>query len=309
MPLDPQVKKFIEILEKTGMPDLRKTPTSKLREYFDVSAVLPPKVGIRTVRDLDLKNGNWSVKARIYDDDNSDGAIIYFHGGGFFFGNIETHDAVCRNIAKYSKTKVISVDYRLAPENKFPAAADDAFNSYRYFLENAESFNISKNRIAVMGDSAGGNLAAVASLMARDKGVKVPKLQVLVYPVVAPDAFSRSYVEYGNLFLTRELMAWFSQQYIESPADLFNPYFSPALSPDLCGLPETIMITAEYDPLRDQGESFASMLRENDIPVTSIRANGLIHGFLSNFHIFDSAYNVLKVISAIAGEKLRSEEP
>lgn len=296
MPIDPQVRKYLDAMSKVSVPELNKTPIEDLRKIFDTPASGAPKVKISVVEDMILDTDAAKLPARLYDDSNSDSLVLYFHGGGFVFGSIETHDSLCRRIAKYSGSKVISVGYRLGPENKFPVAQIDAFNSYLYVLKRSEELGVDSDKIALMGDSAGGNLAAVASLMARDKGIKLPRLQVLVYPSTGPDMTSKSYLEYSSIYLTKELLNWFSSQYLNSIEDALNPYFSPILA-DLSGLPEAIVVTDEYDPLLEQGETYSATLRDSGVPVTSIRVNGMIHGFLSNFHLFRAADVSLMMIS------------
>ena len=207
--------------------------------------------------------------------------LVYFHGGGFVLGNLEMADRPCRELANGSGCVVVSVDYRLAPEHKFPAAPDDAYAVTRYVAEHAEEFGIDLDRLAVGGESAGANLAAVTALRARDAGTPRPAFQLLVYPQVTFDDDSPSMREFGDgHFLTRSSLDYFAKHYFASEADRTHPFASPMLA-DLRGLPPAFVITAECDPLRDQGEAYASRLRAAGVTVESKRYEGMIHPFFS----------------------------
>jgi len=207
--------------------------------------------------------------------------LVYFHGGGWVVGNLDTHDSCCRALAANAGSAVLSVDYRLAPEHKFPAAAEDAYAATCWVAEKGVSFDLDPARIAVGGDSAGGNLATVVCLMARDRSG--PRLchQLLVYPVTNYSFDTLSYRENAEgYYLTHEKMIYFWNQYLPDEASGRHPYASPLQAEDLAALPPALIITARYDPLRDEGEDYANRLRLAGVPVKLSRYESMIHGFL-----------------------------
>ncbi|MCL6577175.1 MAG: alpha/beta hydrolase [Kyrpidia sp.] len=209
--------------------------------------------------------------------------LVYAHGGGWVLGDLDGVDDTCRALAELAQCVVVSVDYRLAPEHRFPAAVEDVFHAFRWAVREAASMNADPRMTAVGGDSAGGNLAAVVALRARDEGGPIPGAQVLVYPITDYNFQTRSYQENGDgYFLTREGMEWFWDQYLARPEDGQHPWASPLKAASLAGLPPAFVLTAEYDPLRDEGESYAARLQAEGVEVTSIRVDGLIHGFFTN---------------------------
>jgi acetyl esterase len=216
-------------------------------------------------------------------------ALVFFHGGGFVVCNLDTHDRLCRNLANASGCVVVSVDYRLAPEHTFPAAAEDAYSATRYVAEHAAEFGVDATRIAVGGDSAGGNLAAVVALMARDRGGPPLTYQLLIYPLTDWVDTSPSMQEYGeNHFLSHAVMGWFADCYVPSAGDRRTPYASPWYA-DLAGLPPAMVITGECDPLRDQAEAYARKLQNAGVSVVQKRYEGMIHPFFSLPAIIDPA--------------------
>lgn len=217
--------------------------------------------------------------------------LLYFHGGGWVTCNLDTHDSLCRSLANGASCIVVSVDYRLAPEHKFPAAVDDAYAATRWASDNAESINGDSNRIAVGGDSAGGNLAAVVSLMARDNGSPSLRHQLLIYPVTDLSSFdTKSYREHGEGYiLTRDSMEYYRGHYIRRDEDALNPYASPLLAQDLSGLPPALVMAAEFDVLTDESNAVANRLRRVGISVTYSCYEGMIHPFLSLAGMVDRA--------------------
>jgi acetyl esterase len=208
--------------------------------------------------------------------------LVYFHGGGWVVGDLESSDGLCRILANTSGFIVVSVDYRLAPEHPFPAAADDAYYATRWVSINASSFAGDPSRIAICGDSAGGNLAAVVAQIARDCGKPAIQFQLLIYPVIDAACDTPSYSENAEgYFLTRDAMRWFWNHYVRSDADRNHPYASPLRAKSLAGLPSALVITAEFDPLRDEGERYAEGMRAAGTPVQLTRYDGMIHGFFA----------------------------
>ncbi len=308
--VDPDLKILIEMAASQKF-DYTKMKAQDIRNLMDeyANSMNTQKIDIKEVNDLNIELSGRTLKARFYNDSDSEKMILYFHGGGFVFGNIETHDSLCRLIAKTSKLKVISIDYRLAPENKFPDAVNDAHDSFMYLYNNSDAFGINKNLIAVSGDSAGGNLIVSMCLMARDKGEALPALEILFYPSLAPDNFSKSFEEYSeNYFLTGNDIMWFASQYLKSMDDMINPYFSPLVVDDFSGLPPAIVVTGEYDPLRDPAETYVKKLRKSNVNAVGIRASGMIHGFATDFEISYAAKNIVKMVYSIVPDMIQEKK-
>jgi acetyl esterase len=232
--------------------------------------------------------------------------LVYFHGGGWVIGSIETHDALCRELTMEAGVVVVSVEYRLAPEHKFPAAADDAYAAVRWVAQHAAELGIDPARIGVGGDSAGGNLAAVVALQARDLGGPPLALQLLIYPITCDDLGTPSYVENAEGYmLTRADMAWFWSQYLSDPAQGDDPRVSPLRAGDLSGLPPAFILTAEYDPLRDEAEAYAARLEQAGVPVRMRRYDGMIHGFLRRLTLLDQGRVALDEVAKGIRDALR----
>jgi acetyl esterase len=229
-------------------------------------------------------------------------ALVFFHGGGFVICNLDTHDRTCRNLAHAAGCVVIAVDFRLAPEHKYPAAVEDAYAATKYIAEHAAEFGIDPNRIAVGGDSAGGNLATVTALLSRDRGGPRLKFQLLIYPVTDLEDSSPSMQEFGHdHFLTLEAMDWFTENYLPRREAAREPSASPLNATDVRGLAPAMILTAECDPLRDQAEAYARKLQSAGVPVELKRYEGMIHPFFQFGGILDTA----KVALEDAGSALR----
>ena len=307
MALDPDIAKVLQMISELRVPNLRDLEVKDIRNLVDNNMLMKENIEIGRVADMSL--GDENIQARLYEPkDATKSLILYFHGGGFVFGSIESYDSVCRRAAMESRSKVLSVAYRLAPEHKFPTAVEDAFTSYVWARENAMDLDIDPSRIALAGDSAGGNISAVVSLMVKDRGLEKPRLQVLFYPSLGADFFSKSIREFSDVFFltTRDMLGWFGEMYLRDLTDILNPYFSPIVNPDLSGLPEAIIITAENDSLRDQGEAYIEKLRSAGTPVTGIRAMGMIHSFLKFTPIVPAAADITNMIWSLVGKKLGS---
>ncbi len=297
--VDPDFKTLIELSKESA--DIASMKPEIIRNFLDQSSISSQgdKVNIRHVEDAEITLMDRNLHARIYDDAESENALIYYHGGGFLFGNIETHDNLCRFIASESGVKIISVEYRLAPENKFPDAFNDAYESFHFINKNKEKFGIS-GKLAVGGDSAGANLCAALSQKCADTLSDKPVLQLLFYPSLAPDNFSRSFMEYSNGYvITGKMIEYFGSLYSRDMTDFINPYFSPLLANDFSKLPPTIMVSNEYDPLRDPQETYVKKLRESGVRAVGIRGIGMIHGMATDFEISDGAKTIVKMVSRI----------
>jgi acetyl esterase len=279
MPIYPETKRFLELIPEI---DPEQIGVEAFRKGFRELAQMLPREPVDHIEDIKIKGTQCEIPARVYTPalGKSVGGVVYFHGGGFVIGDVESYDPFCRALANASRSVIISVDYRLAPEYKFPTAVNDAFDSVTWALKNSERFGITQGIVAA-GDSAGGNLSAVCALKCRDARMGL-KAEVLLFPFTSFDVASRSSVEYADsLFLTRKQGAWFGAQYLSRPEDALSPLFSPILSGNLGGVPPSLVITAEYDPLRDQGEAYADMLAKAGATVTSIRVRGVTHGFIA----------------------------
>ncbi|MED1470775.1 alpha/beta hydrolase [Bacillus salipaludis] len=302
MVLNPKMKYFIENL----LPKYPEGYTPTLEDIrARVSTVPPGSVeAVHNVYDRTIPGPESDIPIRIYtpEGDGPFPIVVYFHGGGFVYGGLESHDAVCRSIVKASQHLLVSVDYRLAPENPFPAAPNDCFTAAKWVYQNAVELNGDPTKLSVAGDSAGGNLATVVALMAKEQdGLEITK-QVLLYPVVdhyQPEKYA-SYIENGSgYFLTTDAMALFSRLYVQSDEYAEDYHAAPITAPDLSGLPPAFIITAEFDPLRDEGELYGEKLRETGVSAVIRREKGLIHGFFNLFSLIDSKEDILNTYEAI----------
>lgn len=266
---------------------------------------------MQQVRNLQIPGAAGTLPLRIYTPTASTTAlpiILYFHGGGWVLGDLDSHDNLCRTLAASTDAIVVAVDYRLAPESIFPAALDDANTALRWVVANAASFNGDSTRIAVAGDSAGGNLAAALSLLTRDQQGPPIAAQVLIYPAVDLSNLDRpSTVQFATgLFLTRARMAWFIDQYVPDKSTRNNPLVSPLLASDLQQLPPALVITAEFDPLRDEGEAYATALAQAGVDTRQQRFAGVIHGFASMDRWFPEAQQATELIADFLREQFNS---
>jgi acetyl esterase len=284
MPLDPEAKVVLDALSSVPLPDLWSTSAAEFRALTSALRAPAPEVRVARVENRAIPGPSGSIPLRLYWPlDAPSGelpALVYFHGGGWVIGDLESHDGTCRELANAARCLVASVDYRLAPEARFPAAADDCSAATAWVAQNAAALGVDRARIAVGGDSAGGNLAAVVALRARD--ARAPSLvhQLLVYPVTDCAFETGSYHDNAEgYFLTRDMMRWFWQQYLEKPEQGADPSASPLRAPTLAGVAPATVITAEFDPLRDEGEAYAKRLERAGVPVSLTRYDGMFHGF------------------------------
>lgn len=301
MPLDPQVKAFLDQREAASPPPFEALTPKEARSAVVVEAMtLGPPEPLVAVHDRNVPGPGGDVPVRIYvpDEKRPLPVFVYFHGGGCVVGDIPTHDTICSSVANAAGCLVVSVGYRLAPEHKYPAAAEDAFAATEWVREHAEPIGGDPRRVAVGGDSAGGNLAAVVSLMARDRRAPLPALQVLVYPITDYNFDTPSYSENADGYLlTRQTMKWFWEHYLPDEEAGREPYASPLRAENLSGLPPALVITAQYDPLRDEGEAYAGRLREAGVPVDLTRYDGMIHAFFRKTAQFDKAKTALEEVA------------
>ena len=287
----PQAQMLLDGKAASGAPPLWELSPDEARAGVDAnSAIIPAGPELESVREIVIPSQAGGMAARVYSpSESAPGLVVYYHGGGWVVGSVDGWDSSVRALAVASGCDVVSVDYRLAPEHVFPAAADDAYDA---LIWAAAPSGLAQGRpVVVAGDSAGGNLAAVAALRARDFGGPPIALQVLVYPVTDCDLDRRSYREYDGdeYIVNRRDMAWFWDRYAPDPATRANPYASPLRAPSLAGLPPAYVVTAEHDPLRDEGFAFADRLRAARVPVEHRHYGSQIHGFFSFTGVLDDA--------------------
>jgi acetyl esterase/lipase len=289
MPLDPQAQQVLEQIAALGLPPNHLVSPSQAR----INMKSRPRAAgpeVTRVEDRLIPGLGVDIPVRIYTPTGSGPfpILVWFHGGGWVVGDLETADPTARHLTVGAKCVVISVDYRLAPETKFPGAVDDCYAATVWAAQQATRINGDPSKIAVGGDSSGGNLAAAVALMARDRGGLSLAFQLLVYPVTARDFDMLSYRHNAEGYgLTLDAMRWYWDLYLQHPDDASNPYAAPLVAENLKGLPPALVITAECDPLRDEGEAFAKRLQAAGVPTTYSLYDGMIHGFFGMTAVLD----------------------
>jgi acetyl esterase len=282
MPVDPQIQALLDM--GTGVPATNTLSVAAARTQYEARiGLMAPAAHIATVTERTVQGPGGDLKLRIYRPvgEGPFPLLVFFHGSGFVLCSLDTHDGMCRNLCAGAGCVVVSVDYRLAPEHKFPAGLDDCVFATSWVSEHAAELEGDAGRVVVGGDSAGGNLAAAAALRIRDEGGPALLGQLLIYPVT--DYYTPgtpSYRENADGYgLTRDTMVWFWDHYLSDPAEAAEPYASPLRARDLSGLPAALVVTAEYDPLCDEGEYYAAKLRAAGTAATTSRWDGMNHGF------------------------------
>jgi acetyl esterase len=303
MSLDVNVKALLDQLKAAALPKLWELGPQAARAATKASIFRGGDTPIGKSEDRVMAGPAGNIRLRVYTPVGAQDAVlpglVFFHGGGFVIGDLETHDDLCRCLANGSGCRVVSVDYRLAPENCFPAAIDDCFAATKFVAAHAAEFGIDPQRLAVGGDSAGGNLAAVVAQLAKIEGPKI-RFQLLIYPVTQlgqPDMPSMRENAKGY-FLEREGMDWFTRMYCPDAAHRSDPRLSPLLAKDLSGLPPAYVVTAGFDPLRDEGKAYADKLAEAGVPVTYVNYPNMIHGFFSMRSVIRKAREAVDVAAA-----------
>ena len=296
--LDPDATAVYKALQEAGRPPYETVTPAEARQLYLAGRVVsnPEPPELESAEPLSIPAPHGAIPARIYTPKTLRKAnglapcLVFFHGGGWVIGDLDSHDVVCRKLAHEGELIVISVDYRLAPESKFPAAVDDAIAATKWVAANAKQLGIDSSRLMVGGDSAGGNLAAVVSLAARDgDGPKIAG-QILIYPATdfAMKHPSHSEPE-TSILLTHAVIKWFSNHYLTGPGDIDNWRASPARASTLAGLPPAYVLTAGGDPLRDEGDEYAARLKEAGVPVTYRHFPGQFHGFFTMGKLLNQA--------------------
>jgi acetyl esterase len=311
MPLEPQSQRLLDAAIAVGAPPLHTMSVERARR---MDAQRPVNMKDKRIPSIDtedrmiLSEGG-RMRCRVYRP-GGEGFLpifVYCHGGGWVMGSIESgSDTFCRLLAVLANVVVVSADYRLSPESKFPDALNDAYTAMTWARENAASLGGDASRLAVGGDSAGGNLAAAVCLMAKAKKYDGIRYQLLIYPVLdylLPG--TRSYRDNGSGYLlTRDDMAWFWGHYLREGEDVNNPYICPLRAGDLSGLPAAHILTAEFDPLRDEGEAYARKLRDFGVSVRLDRFEGLMHGFITQWQVIDKGLEAIYAVSAAMKDRL-----
>ncbi|MFX3658022.1 MAG: alpha/beta hydrolase [bacterium] len=291
MPLAPEYQAMLNELAAQPGPAIAELAPADARALYRLMRPANPDLAVARVEDRRIPGPAGEIPLRVYTPagDGPFPVLVNFHGGGWVIGDLETADAVCRDIARTAGCVVVSVDYRLAPEHAFPAAVEDSFAATAWVADNVRMLN-GNGRLAVGGESAGGNLAAVVSRMARDRGGPQIDFQLLLYPVTDCDLERPSYQANGQGYLLElATMRWFWDQYCPDHAQRRSPDASPLRADDLSRLPPALVVTAEFDPLRDEGEAYAAALRDAGVAAEAVRYDGLVHDFFATAQIFQAS--------------------
>jgi acetyl esterase len=299
MPLDPQIKVILDQIEALGLPPHYEVGAVQARAN---AASRPRAQGpdVTAVENRSIPGPDGQMPIRIYKPAGTGPfpAIVWAHGGGMVIGTLETCDYICRHLCVNGGCVVVSVDYRLAPEHTFPAAPDDFYDATKWVADNADAIGVDVGRISVGGESAGANLAAVAALMARDRGGPALVHQTLINPMLDTDFDTASYLENAEgYFLTRKTMMWYWEQYLGSDAGTKDPYAVPLQAKDVSGLPPALLIVGEFDPLRDETEAYAGRLQAAGVVTTCTRYDGGVHNFFNMPPSVDKATQAVAQIS------------
>ena len=293
MTLHPQAKVVLDQLASLQMPALWEVSAEEARENSRARRVMPENPEqVHDVQNRSVPGPGGDIPVRIYRSSAAGDhpLLVWYHGGGWVIGDLDMADPSCRALANHAGAVVVSVDYRLAPEHRFPAAIDDCYAATVWAVEHAAELGADPARVAVGGDSAGGNLAAAVALRARDESGPAIGHQLLVYPVIERNFGTASYRDNAEGYLlTKQAMEWFWDHYMGPGGDDQSPYVAPIKAKSLAGLPPALVITAEYDPLRDEGEAYAKALEAAGVPVTCTRYAGQIHGFFGMGGVLDDA--------------------
>jgi len=302
-PLDPKAKALLTAIAMAGPPNFAELPPSVARQEVDVAydRMRIPTVPVHSIRDFVVPAAGRNIPVRVYHPGTTGTlpVMVYFHGGGWVFFHLDAYDPICTHLCIATGSIVVSVEYRLAPENKFPAATDDCLEATKWIFKNLEQWNGNPSAFFLAGDSAGANLATVTALRIRNEGGPAVRGQVLVYPVTDYLNPERgSYVEFAEDYgLTREAMKWYWDQYLASEKDADDPKVAPLAEPDLSGMPPTMVIISIYDPLRDEGMAYAQRLQEAGVEVHLSIYEDMIHGFLSYIGILPQAHQAIEEIA------------
>lgn len=307
--LHPQIVRAIEAMQRAGLKPIESLSPAEARRQMEETAMSrkAEPLPVARVEERMIAGPAGPIRTRLYWPEAGGGAagpelpaIAYYHGGGHVIGSLDTHDLIARNLCHGAEALVVSVDYRMGPEHKFPAAVDDSFAALEWLHANAASLGADPGRLGVHGDSAGANLAAVVALMARDRGGPRLRLQSLVYPVADYTLSAPSYATYaeGYGLLTRAAMQWFQRHYLRSPADAEDWRASPVKAPNHAGVAPAVIVTAECDVLHDEGVAYADALRRAGVDVEYREYAGMVHAFFGMVPAVDDAMNAQRAVWA-----------
>lgn len=300
MPLNPQAEAFLKQLQDEEVPAFYEMTVLEARAFeAGLEEIQGDVQEVTEVRDILVPGEAGEIPVRIYDPapEKTLPLVIYLHGGGWVMGSIGVVDRPCRQLANAAECMVAAVEYRLSPETKFPGPAEDCYSVTRWLAEHSDELGFDRGQLGICGDSSGGNLAAAVTLMARDRGGPHISYQLLIYPVTAPEHESphQSYVDNGEGYMTtRGDMRWFWEHYVTSVEQARDPYASPLLADDLAGLPPGMVITAEFDPLRDEGIAYAERLQNAGVDIELKVFSGAIHGFFWMNGVMDTGHELLE---------------
>ncbi|MEC5387123.1 alpha/beta hydrolase [Uliginosibacterium sp. H3] len=316
MPLDSRAKSLLEMLNRIEAPRLEDQPVTFARRNFEklMFAYRPDAPAIDSAQDMEIARKDFAggpLRARLYKPRNATETLpvlLWLHGGGWTLGDLACYDTFCRSLCAEAQCAVLALDYRLAPENRFPAALDDALWALRWLKREAAGLGLDAARLAIGGDSAGGNLAAAACHMLREEDSNdIPlSFQLLVYPATDQTSQRASHEQYAEgHFLDRASISWFQHNYLPSESDYFDWRASPLLATDFDGLPPALIVTAECDPLTDDGRAYAEKLAEHGVPVRYSEYAGMIHGFVTMGRILPDAGRAITEMAEALREALR----
>ena len=301
MTLHPQAEAILEARDKAGLKPIEELPVADARLLAERSAAVLPVLPVDRVEDRTVPSPTGDVPVRIFWPEHPEGGVVavYFHGGGWIMGTLDTTDPTARELANLSRAVVVVVGYRLAPEHRYPAAFEDAVTATSWVLANAESLGGRADRVVLVGESAGANLAAAVAIDARDRDLPPCARQILVYPPVERHSARPSMVENAEGYLLHAATvsyAW--DQYLGDHTDADDPHATPMVARSLRHLPPALVITAEHDPLRDEGEAYADRLRADGVPVVQVRYPGMFHGFFTMTAFLDAARQAMAEVAA-----------
>lgn len=292
--LHPQARTLLDLIARSGIPPTHQLTPAQARHYYRERRALtqPAPPALPVVRDLQADGPAGPIPVRLYrpSADRTLPVLVYYHGGGWVIGDLDSHDVLCRQLALAADCAVVAVDYRMGPEHRFPAAVDDCVAATRWVRDSAAALGVEASRLAVGGDSAGGNLAAVVALIARDAGDLPIAFQLLIYPATDQRRIAPSHTTNAQGYLlTADAMRWYHDHYIDDPKHDLDWRASPLLAPDLSRLPPALVLVAGYDPLRDEGVAYAQKLTEAGSRATLVSFERQIHGFVPMGRAIDEA--------------------
>ena len=317
--LHPQARALLDLIEQRAAPAVHEQTPAEARESYRARRFFtqPEGAAMAQTEELSAPGPKGPVPLRLYRPHTTASGgterpapvLVYFHGGGWVIGDLDTHDALCRDLADQSGCVVVSVDYRMGPEHRFPAAPEDCLAATRWVRDHAEALNVDASRLAVGGDSAGGNLAAVVSIAARDAGDLPIAFQLLIYPATVQRRFTHSNAVNGQgLLLTVDSMRYFHDHYIEEEQHDFDWRAAPLLREDLQGLPPALVLVAGYDPLCDEGTAYAQRLTQAGNSATLVNFSRQIHGFITMGKVLEEANEAISMCAATLKRKLLSAQ-